>query len=154
MWFAERYLQNCESVYGGSHYRAAIVFNIRTQAVPAALNDALWKRYALGVEYKSNDPATAAPATRNPFWHPGPEPAPGVGTTSLARFVERGATILVCDFALGHLAKRLATKAQRPEAEVHAELRRGFLPGAYAVPSGVFGMAKAQNAGCAFVKMM
>ena len=25
IWFAERYLQSCESVYGGSHYRAAIV---------------------------------------------------------------------------------------------------------------------------------
>jgi hypothetical protein len=152
MWFAERYLQGCRDVYGASYDGAIVVLNIRTQAVPAALNDDLWQRYALGAEYKANDPFSSQPATRNPFWHAGPEPAPGVGTTSLASFVDRGAIILVCDFALGHLAKRLASKASRNHTEVHAELRRGLVPGAYAVPSGIFGMAKAQNAGCALVK--
>ena len=153
LWLAERYLQNCTAAYGESYYRAAVVLNIRTQAVPAALTDDLRERYALGIEYQTNDPFTATPATRNPFWHDGPKPARGVGTTSLAKFVERGAIILVCDFALGHLAKRLATKKLRDEAEVHAELRNGLVPGAYPVSSGVFGMAKAQNAGCALVKL-
>jgi hypothetical protein len=133
--------------------RAAVVFNVRTQAVPAALNDALWLQYALGEEYRANDPYTTKPATRNPFWHAAPELVPGVGTTSLQAFVERGAIILVCDFALGHLAKRLAAKHGRTEAEVHNDLRAGFVGGAYAVPSGVFGMAKAQNEGCALVRM-
>lgn len=147
LWFAERYLDGCNAVYGTSTYRATVVLNIRTQAVPAALDDTLWERYALGVEYKTNDPFSSKPVTQNPFWHAGPEPAPGVGTTSLAKFVERGAIILVCDFALGHLAKRLAASVHRGEVEVHAELRSGLVPGAYAVPSGIFGMAKAQNGG-------
>ena len=33
------------------------------------------------------------------------------------------------------------------------ELRAGFVPGAYAVPSGIFGLARAQNSGCALVRM-
>jgi hypothetical protein len=67
--------------------------------------------------------------------------------------VARGAIVLVCDFALGHLARRLAAKAGRAADEVHRELRGAFVPNAFAVPSGIFGLARAQNAGCAFVRM-
>lgn len=153
MWFAERYLDGCKAVYGAGYQTAVVVLNIRTQAVPAALTDELWQRFDLGAEYNVKDPFTSSTAVQNPFWHAGPEPAPGVGTTSLASFVERGAIILVCDFALGHLSKRLAARLKREAAVVHAELRAGLVRGAYAVPSGIFGMAKAQNAGCALVKV-
>jgi intracellular sulfur oxidation DsrE/DsrF family protein len=36
---------------------------------------------------------------------------------------------------------------------IHAELRKGLIEGAYAVPSGIFGLARAQNAGCAYVRV-
>lgn len=61
--------------------------------------------------------------------------------------------MLVCDFALLHLAERLAAKTNRQPTDVHLALRNGFVPGAFAVPSGIFGLAKAQNAGCAFVRL-
>jgi hypothetical protein len=150
---AARYLDNCETAYTPRKYEARAVLNIRTQAVPAALNDATWERYALGAEYKLNDPGTRAVAVRNPFWHRAPDPVPGISLPTLADLVGRGAIVLVCDFALGNLAKRLADKTGRQSAEVHQELRNGFVPGAFAVPSGIFGLAKAQNAGCAFVRM-
>jgi hypothetical protein len=150
---AARYLDNCETVYAAKKYYASVVLNIRTQAVSSALNDATWDRHALGAEYKVNDPVTGKLAVRNPFWHRAPDPLPGISLPSLADLVGRGAIVLVCDFALEHLAKRLADKAGRPSAEVHQELRNGFVPGAFAVPSGIFGLAKAQNAGCAFVRM-
>lgn len=67
----------------------------------------------------------------------------------MADLVARGAIILVCDFALGHLANRLAPKFGSKPDEVHAALRKGLIPNAYAVPSGIFGLARAQNAGCA-----
>jgi hypothetical protein len=153
MYFAERYLDNCEAVYAGRKYDARVVLNIRTQAVAAALNDATWERYPLGVDYKTNDPVTQKPAVRNPFWHRAPDPSPGVVLPTLADLLRRGALILVCDFALMHLAERLATKANRQPEEMHQELRNGFIPGAFAVPSGIFGLAKAQNAGCAFVRL-
>jgi hypothetical protein len=150
---AARYLDNCESAYAPQKYEARAVLNIRTQAVSAALNDAIWDRYALGAEYKVNDPVTTKVAVRNPFWHRAPDPLPGVALPSLADLLGRGVIVLVCDFALGHLAKRLADKTGRKSADVHQELRNGFVPGAFAVPSGIFGLAKAQNAGCAFVRM-
>jgi hypothetical protein len=150
---ADRYLDNCKAAYGPRPYDARAVFNIRTQAVPAALNDAAWERFALGVEYSVKDPFTQKPAVRNPFWYRAPDPMPGVTLPSLADLVQRGAIILVCDFALGHLAKRLATKDGRKEDDVHRELSASFVPGATGVPSGIFGLAKTQNAGCAFVRM-
>lgn len=150
---AERYLDNCRSAYGASAYNARVVLNIRTQAIGAAMADPLWKQYSLGAEYNAKDPATQQPATRNPFWHRAPSPAPGITLPSIADFIDRGAIILVCDFAMGHLSKRLATKSGRNSDDIHADLRKGLVQGAYVVPSGIFGLARAQNAGCAYIRM-
>lgn len=150
---AERYLDNCRSAYRAGAYDARAVLNIRTQAIGAGMADHLWEQYSLGAEYNAKDPATQQLATRNPFWHRAPSPAPGITLPSIADLVERGAIVLVCDFAMGHLSKRLAAKSSRSADDVHADLRKGLIQGAYAVPSGIFGLARSQNAGCAFVRM-
>ena len=150
---AERYLDSCRSAYRAGSYDARVVLNIRTQAIPAAMTDPVWERYSLGAEYKTNDPVTQQPATKNPFWHRAPSPAPGITLPSIADLIDRGAIVLVCDFAMGHLSKRLATKLGRSSDEVHEDLRKGLIHGAYAVPSGIFGLARSQNAGCAYVRM-
>ncbi len=150
--FAARYLDNCEAVYGTGAYQARVVLNIRTQAVPVALNDALWEKYSLGTEYNAKDPHTQQAAKRNPFWHRAPSTVPGYVVPNLEDFLNRGAFILVCDFALGHLARRLADKSGTRTDDVHQELLAGFVPKAYAVPSGIFGLARAQNAGCAYLR--
>ena len=150
---AERFLDNCQSAYPAGTYDARAVLNIRTQANIAAMSDELWARYSLGTEYNVKDPATKETATRNPFWYRAPSPAPGLVLPSLKDLVDRGAIVLVCDFAMGHLSRRLATKLGRNPDDVHADLRKNLVQGAYAVPSGIFGLARAQNAGCAYVRM-
>ena len=150
---AERFLDNCVAAYGQRKYEARVVLNVRTQAVPAALGDVLWQRYALGVEYNVKDPVSKEPAVRNPFWYRAPSPVAGVTLPTMEDLLKRGSIALVCDFALGHLAKRLATKHNRSADDVHRDLRAGFIPGAYAVPSGIFGLARAQNSGCAYIRM-
>src|SRR6478735_6478923 len=42
---AERYLDNCRSAYRAQAYDARVVLNVRTQAIGAAMTDALWERY-------------------------------------------------------------------------------------------------------------
>lgn len=150
---AERYLDNCRSAYRAGTYNARVVLNVRTQAIGAGMTDALWQRYSLGAEYNVKDPATQQPAIRNPFWYRAPSPAPGITLPSMADLVDRGAIVLVCDFAMGHLSKRLATKSGRTADDVHSDLRNGLIKSAYAVPSGIFGLARAQNAGCAYIRM-
>jgi hypothetical protein len=150
---AGRYLDNCDAAYGPHGHDARVVLNVRTQAVGLGLTDLAWERHALGVEYTVKDPVTQQPAVRNPYWRRAPGASAPASSPTLEELVQRGAIVLVCDFALGHLAKRLATKESRGADEVHRELRKSFVPGAVAVPSGIFGLARAQNAGCAYVRM-
>ena len=147
---AGRYLDNCAAAYPAGSYTAIAVMNIRTSAIAAAMTDDAWARYSLGTEYKVIDSATKADAIRNPFWIRTPVIQ---GNPPLQDLVQRGAIILVCDFAMGHLATRLAAKSNQDADVVHQDLRRSLVPSAYAVPSGIFGLAKAQNAGCAFIRM-
>ncbi|HET7374559.1 MAG TPA: hypothetical protein VFJ20_14310 [Gemmatimonadaceae bacterium] len=149
---AARYLDNCAAAYKPHTYKAIAVMNIRTTAIPAAMTDAAWSRYSLGAEYNVKDPATQQPAVRNLFWSRQGLP-PAAGMLTLDELAQRGNIFLVCDFAMGHLSTRLATKVGRSADDVHADLRRSLVPGAFAVPSGIFGLARAQNAGCAFVRM-
>jgi hypothetical protein len=150
---AARYLDNCASAYVSQRYEVRVVLNIRTQAVPAALTDETWSRFRLGTEYGVKDPNTAETAVHNPFLHRAPSPAPGIELPTLTDMLTRDAIVLVCDFALTNMSKRLAGKFGTTPDAVHSALREGLVPGAFAVPSGIFGLARAQNAGCALVRI-
>ncbi|WP_310569059.1 twin-arginine translocation signal domain-containing protein [Gemmatimonas sp.] len=146
---AARYLDNCDAVYGRGKHQARVVLNIRTRAIPLAMSDALWARFNLGADYSVKDPLTGESATRNPFLARAAN-APAY-EVSIQDLQARGAIVLVCDFAMGHLATRLATKLGITADAVHTELLAGLISGATPMPSGMFGLAKAQNAGCAFI---
>jgi len=53
--------------------------------------------------------------------------------------------------ALSNLASRTARKLQRDAEAVKAEWRENLIPGAILVPSGIYALIRAQNAGCAFM---
>ena len=145
---ADRYLSNCRSVYGSSNYTVRILLNVRGIAVPVALNDESWKRFELGAMYRIKDPQTDALSTRNPYWQ---SSSSDNSSASLQTLNRRGARVLVCDFALGHLAMQLATSAQLDLPTVQAQLRASLVPGAILVPSGIFSLVRAQNVGCGLV---
>jgi hypothetical protein len=146
---AARYLANLVSVYGSSRDACAIL-NLRTRSVSMGLADAAWQKYPIGDDAKVTDPDTNASARRNIYWKiPAAQTQMGYGSLELLR--NSGAIPLVCDFALGHLATRLAKAANVQADVVHAELRTGLVPGAILVPSGIFAAGEAQNAGCAFI---
>ncbi len=151
---ATRYLDNCDAVYGTGGRKCMVVINARTRAIAYALDGAAWRKFGLAERYGVKErptqvPAPPTPATTNPFLEIPPNAYPGTG--SINSLVRRGAVVLVCDFALGHLATSLAEKAGQTADEVHKQLLASFVHGAYAVPSGIFGLAKAQNAGCGLV---
>jgi hypothetical protein len=150
LMLAARWLDNLAAVYGAVPADAVAVVNLRTRPANLGLADAVWAKYPIGEDANVRD-AAGAPVRRNPSYRPAPDASQPVADMTLGRLQQRGAVVLVCDFALGHLADRLAAKVGTPRETVHAELRAGLLPGAFLVPSGIFGMAEAQNAGCAFV---
>jgi len=148
---ATRFLDNCDSAYGAGHHTARVVVNLRTRGIALGMTDALWERFSLGTEYdiKERSGNPPAVATHNPFLTIPAGSTPSLG--AINDLIARKAILLVCDFAMGHLAQRLAAKATLQSDDVHKALRGGLVPGAYAVPSGIFGLAKSQNAGCAFI---
>lgn len=147
---ATRYVDNIHKVYGKGEKGICAVLNIRTRSVPTGLNDAMWAKYPLGEDAKVNDPETNAPSRRNLDLRVSDEKA-AIGYGSFERLQQEGAIVLVCDFALGHLANRLASKMNLKPDEVHADLAKNLIAGAVLVPSGIWGAAQAQNAGCAFI---
>ena len=148
---AARYLDNCAAAYGGNGFRPGVVLNIRTTATAAGLSDDLWERFSLGTETSAVDPDTNEPARRNPFWRRAKDTPAGI--PDLAELMQRGCIVLICDFALGHLSERVGKRIGRDPKEVHQELRAGRIPGAFIVPSGIFGLVRSQNAGCGLVRL-
>ncbi len=149
---ATRYLDYVQTVYGTLPDGDVVaVLNIRTTATTMGLADAMWAKYPIGEDVKANDPSTSAPYRKNPDWRPTPPPGTLVGNPGVEKLQARGAIMIVCDFALGHMSARLAKAVGSTTEAVHDDLRANLLPGAFLVPSGIFGAAQAQNAGCAFI---
>ena len=61
------------------------------------------------------------------------------------------AMTVVCNVALGNWARGWAERAKRDPELVVAEARANLIPGAILVPSGIYGLIRAQNAGCAYM---
>jgi len=147
---ATRYYNNLQTAYGRSEGSVCMVLNFRTRSTYMGVADPMWQKYPLGEDAKVTDPDTNAPARRNVDLRVSDDKA-ALGYGSIERLQKVGAIILVCDFALGHLANRLAKATGGTEEAVHAELRSNLVPGAILVPSGIFSAGEAQNAGCAFI---
>ena len=146
------YMRSYSEVYGVADGDVQAVLVVRHRAVPLLLADALWERYDLGTQVRLRDEKTGKWARRNPFAvvDPGdPNAMPGLSLTALH---ERGALLLCCNLALMNLGGRLAKATKRDAASVRAELRSGLLPGVELVPSGIFGVMRAQEAGCTYMR--
>ena len=150
---ATRYLDGVSAAFPDQGNTACAVLNLRTRAVSMGLNDAMWAKYPLAEDYKVDDPDTGKLTRRNVDLRLGTKPPDNntISPNTIEVVQARGAVVIVCDFAMGHLASRLATAVGSDAATVHADLAANLVAGAFLVPSGIFGMAEAQNAGCAFV---
>lgn len=115
-----------------------------------ALNDAVWAKYKLGEFLGENDPATSKPATANP-WRSAPVvlglTLPGASIESLSK---RGATLILCNNALGIFAGLLAQKRGLEANAVYEDLKANILPGVDLVPGMVVAVEQAQRAGLTY----
>jgi hypothetical protein len=151
MDYAATFLDHFHEVHGtrDSATRPVIVF--RRLGVPMAFNDAIWDRFAIGEDQKLNDPATKAPARRNIFLSAYPGISAQEAAISLGTLRSRGLISLVCDFALSNWSRSVAERLQLDKNEVANQVRANLIPGAILVPSGIYALIRAQNAGCAWM---
>jgi hypothetical protein len=128
---------------------ATAVVVLRAAALPVALGNAMWEKYKIGESLKIIDPETKAPAVKNPFLHP----KPGVMRTDDAavdRLLVNGAVFGACNQALHGLSKMLASNAGVTADEAAKEWAANVVPGITIIPSGVWGLNRAQEGGCTY----
>ena len=135
--------------YGVQESDLGVVVVLRHNAIPVGFDDNLWAKYKLGEVFKINDPATKAPALRNPFANarPGDLPMPDMGLDKLAA---RGVKFGVCNMAIWHYSSVVAQKMGMEPEKVRQEWVSGVLPGVQVVPSGVLAINGAQARGCTY----
>lgn len=142
---------NFKEVYGSDDVVRMVII-MRQLGQVMAFGDALWEKYGIGEERKVNDPLTKQPARRNPWARATPgEPAYAIAS-KLDALRARGAILLVCNRASMNWAAGAAERTKRDVEEVRNEVRNGLVPGAVLMPTGVFALVRAQNAGCAYMR--
>lgn len=115
-----------------------------------ALSDAAWAKYRLGEFLDVTDPATAKPATSNP-WRAAPVI---LGMTlpnaSIEALHKRGVTFIVCNNALQAFSGMLAAKRGLDAGVVYEELKSSILPSVELVPGMVVAIEQATRAGLSY----
>jgi hypothetical protein len=126
------------------------VLVLRHASVPIAVGDDIWSRLDLGDKNKLKDPTTGETAKRNPFvaYKAGDKHSLINARSGLDTLIARGTIVLACNNALGGLVYQLAQKEKLDNAEARKQVLATLVPGVYLVPTGVFGIAAAQDAGC------
>ena len=128
---------------------ATAVMVFRHKGVPYALNSPMWQKYKVGETFKIIDPETKSAAVKNPWF----QPKPGVLTNAnnaLDRLQTRDTVMGVCGVALRAQARRLAENAGVSPEDALKEWTANLIPGITVLPSGTWGVNRAQEAGCTY----
>jgi len=155
LWHAFSYLSSVKDVFGGSDSDASVVVVLRHAAVPVLYSDAMWAKYNIGAETKTLDEKTKVAVTRNIYYQrvdKDGKPNDDRPSATVKSLASRGVIFVGCDLATRGFSYRLAQKAKLQQKDVYEELRQNLVGGAILMPTGIFGMLMAQEAGCAFMK--
>ncbi len=145
--FAMNFLNLNHDTYALTDQQLTAVVGLRHRAMPMALTDAMWARYKIGDALKITDPATKAPAVRNPFLHADGVPFPGAAIPTL---VGRGVIFTVCNVALTLISGMMSANASVSADVAKQEWTTGLVPGMTLVPVGVMAVNLAQEHGCTY----
>jgi hypothetical protein len=133
----------------GPSATATAVVVLRHGAFPIALGNEMWGKYKIGESFKILDPETKAPAVKNPFLHP----KPGVllvDDMAVDRLLANGTVIGACNVALHVQSKMLAGNAGVSADDAAKEWAANVVPGITIIPSGTWGVNRAQEGGCTY----
>jgi len=128
---------------------ATAVVVLRHGAFPIALGNAMWEKYKIGESFKIIDPETKAPAVKNPFLHPKAGVLP-IDDIALDRLLAKGVIFGACNVALQVQSKMLAGNAGVSAEEAAKEWAANVVPGITIIPSGTWGVNRAQEGGCSY----
>jgi hypothetical protein len=136
------YLNTMEATWPG---QTTAVVILRHAGLALALSDPIWAKYGIGEMFDIKD--GDAPAKRNPYATITGFPIPGLGIVEL---LKSGVLVGACDVAMTIYSAGAAKKMGLDPETVKKEWIAGVLPGVQVVPSGVLGVARSQELGCAY----
>jgi hypothetical protein len=128
---------------------ATAVLVFRHKGLPYAVGSAMWEKYKIGETFKIIDPETKAAAVKNPWF----QPKPGVlnnAEMAIDRLFAKGTVLGACGVALRGQSRRLAANAGVTPEEALKEWTANLIPGVTVLPSGTWGVNRAQEAGCTY----
>lgn len=128
---------------------AGAVVVLRHFAMPFALNSSLWERYKIGEGIKLTDMQTKAPATRNPFYK-APAGSLPIEDMAVDKLMAKGVIFGACNMALQFLSAEFAANAGVSKEVAAKEWTEGIIPGITILPSGTWGVNRAQEHGCTY----
>lgn len=146
------YLAGAADAYGSTK-EVSTVLCLRHASVPIALGDNLWDRLALGDQLKLKDPTTGEVTRRNPFinFKFGDRYSPVGLDATLDGMIAKGTVVLACNSALSGYVGMLVHAEKLNLEEARRQVLASLVPGVILMPSGVFAVAAAQDAGCGYV---
>ncbi len=145
------YMKGYGEVYKTPDAEFGLVIVCRHAALPAVLNDAMWATLKYGEKNKINDPATDKPTLHNPYSNASDTPGTN-SELSIEALIARGVIVLACNLSMMRNAGILAKETGMSTEEARAAITTALIPGVIRQPSGVFGVARAQEAGCHFLR--
>jgi len=125
------------------------VMVLRHFAMPFALNDAMWAKYKIGESIKFMDPGTKAPAVKNALY----KAKPGtlfVEDMAIDKLQAKGTIFGACNVALQVLSGEFAANAKVTKEAAAKEWAANLVPGIPLIPSGTWGVNRAQEKGCTY----
>ena len=125
------------------------VMVLRHFAMPFALNDAMWAKYKIGEGIKLNDMGTKAPAVRNFMYKPKPGVLP-IDDMAIDKLMAKGTIFGACNVALQFLSAEFAANAKVTKEAAAKEWAANLIPGIPLIPSGTWGVNRAQEKGCTY----
>ncbi len=128
---------------------ARVVLVLRSKALPIALDSAIWAKYRIGQSFGIIDPETRAPAVKNPLLRPRHGVLPN-DAAAIDRLLAAGVIVGACGVALHGQSKALAANAGVSAEDAAREWTASLVPGVTLLPSGVWGVGRAQEAGCGY----
>lgn len=143
------YRSGADEVYGPG--QTSTVLCLRHSSLPIALGDDMWNRLRLGEGLKLKDPTSGEITTRNPFinYKAGDKYTMVGKDGALDSLIASGTIVLACNSAFSGYVGMLAQREKLATDEARRQALASLVTGVILMPTGVFAVGAAQDAGCA-----
>lgn len=146
VWF-----KDYAEVYSPKAVDMSAVVVLRHNAIWMIMDDEFWNHHKIGAMLKINE-KNGTPVRRNPFLGPTPygDLPPALADEVLKKVLAK-ATVLACNLAFHDVVEQVKGEAGGDAAKAREMALHHVVPGVILQPSGVFGVLRAQEAGCNYI---